>query len=104
MCHLPIERLEVLRVVRKEKDIVVSAPSKQCFVGRVFTEAVFLLRHLIAAFSQDSLEHTTDVFIEEDMNRRTHETGSFGFSDDSRTRSNASAFSRSRVRISSMLS
>ncbi len=97
-----VERLEILRVVRQQDDTVLDAPGEEVRVSRVFAEPVFRLLDVESPLAEQTLEHATDVFVEEETVAR-HLTGSFGFSEDPRTRSNASSFARSNSRIDSML-
>lgn len=90
-----MELLEVFRVVRNQEGLVFTTPSKQLSVVRVLAELVFGLDNVIATVSKDVLENSADVFVEKQRRSRTHEIGSLGFSDDSRTASNAASFLRS---------
>lgn len=98
-----VKRDEVLRVVRYPDDGRLATPLYQLCVRGVFAESVLCLFDVVAPLAKDSLEDAAHVLVEE--NRCAwHYTFSFGFSDSSRTWSNADSFSRWRARISSTLS
>lgn len=95
-----LESLEVFRIVRQEDDSLVGAPLEEFSVIRMFAELIFCLNGVESALAEQFLQDTSHVFVEKDSGA-AHWTVSFGFSDVSRTRSNASSFSRSMLRISS---
>lgn len=101
MIVLSMQRFEIFGVVRYQDRVLLCTPLQKRFVRRVFTESVFRLFDNVTPFAEQSLEDTTDVFVKKKPSGR-HWTVSLGFSDDSRTRSNASSFSRSNSRISSI--
>lgn len=96
-----VERREVFRVIREKDDCLVGAPLEESSVRRLFSELIFCLNGVESPFSKQSLEDASHVLVEKDFGA-AHWTVSFGFSDVSRTRSNASSFSCSMSRISSM--
>lgn len=99
-----VKSFEVPRIVRTEDDVVFTTPAKQLHVTGSVTEAVFRLVDAVLAFPKNAFEDPPDLFVEEYSWPSGHETGSLGFSDVSRMRSNDAAFSRSSARISSILS
>ena len=96
-----VEGFEIPCIVRYQDSLGLRTPLDQVGVSRVFTELVFRLNHVIAAFPEQALEILTDVFVEQNL-PRAHCTGSLGFRDTSRTSANAALFSASSARISSM--
>jgi hypothetical protein len=96
----PVERFEILRVVREQDDRLLCTPPEEFDVVRVFPELVFRLNDVVSTFVEQSFEDSTNVFVQKNPISH-HRMVSFGFSEESRTRSNASSFSRWRSRISS---
>jgi len=65
-----VQRFEVAGVVRHEYDTVVRTPLQQRVVSRVLAEPIFRLFDFVSAFSKQSLEDATDVFVEKDSSGR----------------------------------
>ena len=101
MVVLSMQRLEIFRIVRQEDGVVLATPRYQFRITCVLTEPVFRLFDVVSAFPEESFEDPTNVFVKQNSGTRQF-TVSLGFSDDSRTRSNAVSFSCSTSRISSM--
>ena len=96
-----MEWLEIFCVVRQEDSVTLTTPLEQLGVTRVFPKPIFRLLNGMAALSGKAFKDPANVFVEEDLRTR-HCTVSLGWSDDSRTRSNAASFSASSSRSSSM--
>jgi hypothetical protein len=59
-----VERFEVLGVVRKQDDGFIRTPLEEFHIVRVFSELVFRLNDVVSAFGEQSLEDSTDVFVQ----------------------------------------
>ena len=82
------QSFEVFRVTSSQNCVVFATPLQQFSVGGVLSEPIFRLLDAVTTLAEQSLEDATDVFTEENPCSR-HWIVSFGFSDDSRTWSNA---------------
>ena len=105
MVVVAVETFEVLAVVGQEYDLVFVTPLEQFGIAGLFPEPVFRLFDIVTSLGQHSFEHPSNVFVQQERRRHSgYWTGSFGFSDDSRTRLKARSLARSSSRISSTCS
>lgn len=62
-----MDSFEVFCIVREENDSLVGAPSEEIRVLRLFSELIFRLNGVESAFTEQSIEDTTYVFVKKDL-------------------------------------
>jgi hypothetical protein len=67
---LLVQRLEIFRVVREQDGAILGTPRYQFSVTGVLAEPIFRLFNVVTALPEQTLEDTTDVFVEQNPSAR----------------------------------